>query len=44
MQEVAVLKGKDNGFAVVGTHALGIGIQRALGTVVPTMPVALKHL
>jgi hypothetical protein len=43
MQEVAVMTGKGNGFAVVGTHALGVGIQRALGNV-PTMPLALLHL
>ena len=35
LQEIASVLGKGNGFAVVGTHALGVGLQRALGAHLP---------
>lgn len=35
--------GKGNGFAVVGTHALGVGLQRALGTHLPCAVLVSAH-
>jgi hypothetical protein len=35
--------GKGNGFAVVGTHALGVGLQRALGAHLPCAALICAH-
>jgi hypothetical protein len=43
LQEIASVVGKGNGFAVVGTHALGVGLQRALGAHLPCAALTCAH-